>query len=335
MTDRPQLLMLLGAPRSGTTWLQGLLGAHDAIATPQETDIFRLYLAPLAAAWNGQLGALAGRDGGSRRRKGLPLVLTQQEFEEAARALLESMIDAVVRMKPSARVVVEKSPAHSLHVGTILRFEPAARFLHVVRDGRDAASSMLAAAGTWGSGWAPSSVAQAARIWRDHVHGAREAESAPNGYLEVRYEDLRGHEGPELLARVFAVAGVDVSVAAAADLLERHSFERQQATGAVAPSILIGGEARAIDDARLEPEGFFRAGTIGAWREEWSVRDKRAFAAVAGDLLVALGYEPDDRWIGAPRRPAPTTRVAHRLANSAARGMRRAAAWVEGLPLRR
>ncbi len=35
----PSVVFLVGAPRSGTTWLQHLLGAHPRIATRQETDL--------------------------------------------------------------------------------------------------------------------------------------------------------------------------------------------------------------------------------------------------------------------------------------------------------
>ena len=41
------LVLLVGAPRSGTTWLQTMLGAHPDVVTPQETDLFSRYLAPL------------------------------------------------------------------------------------------------------------------------------------------------------------------------------------------------------------------------------------------------------------------------------------------------
>ena len=54
-----------------------------------------------------------------------------------------------------------------------------------------------------------------------------------------------------------------------------------------------------------------------------------------GDLLVELGYEPDDAWVGARTHPTLATRVRHRLANSSARALRSLADRVEQLPLRR
>lgn len=332
VADRPQLVMILGAPRSGTTWLQSLLGAQDTIATPQESDIFRVYLDPLVRAWDRQLEGAS--DTGARRRKGLPLVLTEPEFEDAAGELLNRTLAAIISMKPAATVVVEKSPAHSLCVDTILRFAPDARFIHIVRDGRDATSSMLAASETWGARWAASSTARGARVWRRFVLGAREAETRGARYLEIRYEDLRGPAGPEILRRAYEVADVHVTTDEAARVLESHSFERQSASGAVSASILTGGEAGGTDVARREPEGFFRQGEVGGWRKEWSVADRRAFASVAADLLVDLGYEPDDRWIGGSRHPGVITRAKHRTANSTADALRKLADRVAQLPLR-
>jgi hypothetical protein len=40
----------------------------------------------------------------------------------------------------------------------------------------------------------------------------------------------------------------------------------------------------------------FRSGKTGGWREHFTDDHKKLFKAVAGDLLVRLGYEKDDDW---------------------------------------
>ncbi|HEY5982256.1 MAG TPA: sulfotransferase domain-containing protein [Anaerolineales bacterium] len=40
----------------------------------------------------------------------------------------------------------------------------------------------------------------------------------------------------------------------------------------------------------------FRAGRAGGWREHFTPKHKQLFLDVAGDLLVRLGYEPDNDW---------------------------------------
>ena len=325
-------MLIVGAPRSGTTWLQSMLGSHPSIATPQETDLFELYLRPLVGAWDRQVDALADDD--ERRRKGLPLILTREEFDRATGALVDATMAAVKRLKPGADVVLEKSPAHSHCVDVVRRYRPDARFVHLLRDGRDVASSLVAASADWGRLWAPDSVSLAARRWALNVEAARTAASEPERYLEVRYEDLRGPDGAEQLRLVFEFCGISLTPDEVAATIDDHSFERMQQSDQVASSLLLGGEGAGIEATKQEPTGFFRKGKVGGWRDEWNVADRRAFAAVGGALLVELGYEPDDSWIGASATPPLTTRALHRGANTTARAFRSAADAIEKLPRR-
>jgi hypothetical protein len=309
-----------------------MLGSHPSIATPQETDLFEIYLRPLVGAWDRQVDALGDDD--ERRRKGLPLILTREEFDRATGALVDATMDAVRRLKPGANVVLEKSPAHSHCVDVIRRYRPDARFIQLLRDGRDVASSLVAASADWGKLWAPDSVSLAARRWVLNVEAARTAASEPEHYLEVRYEDLRGSDGAAQLRSVFEFCGVSLTAEEVGATIDAHSFERMQQSEQVSSSLLLGGEGATLDSTKQEPAGFFRKGKVGSWRDEWSIADRRSFTAVGGALLVELGYEPDDAWIGASATPPFTTRALHRGANSTARAFRVAADAVETLPRR-
>jgi hypothetical protein len=50
--------------------------------------------------------------------------------------------------------------------------------------------------------------------------------------------------------------------------------------------------------AAIEPKRSptFRKGTVGDWREHFGQEHKRLFKDVTGDLLIRLGYEPDNDW---------------------------------------
>ena len=291
----PILVQLVGAPRSGTTWLQSLLGAHPTIATPNETDLFSRFLSRLDEGWAWQVRG-GTSDWAARRHKGLPSVLTGDEFVDLGRGFVDAALAAVIRMKPEASVVLEKSPSHSLCTDVVRTYAPDARFVHLVRDGRDVAASVVAASRGWGRTWAPTSIGAAARVWVEHVEGARRA-ATTGCYLEVRYEELMSH-GPAVLERVFDFCGVRVGEAECDRLLEQHRFEAMAAAGRVSPSILVGGEmGRHVGDMP-EPEGFFRSGKVGSWRDEWSPADRRRFADCARELLLELGYEADDAWVG-------------------------------------
>ncbi|KPH97997.1 hypothetical protein OK074_0755 [Actinobacteria bacterium OK074] len=70
-------------------------------------------------------------------------------------------------------------------IGAYAAVWPRARFIHIVRDGRDLAASHLKTVPDWGY----RTVAEAAHGWLDVV--TRPRRDAPDGrYLEVRYEDL-------------------------------------------------------------------------------------------------------------------------------------------------
>ena len=293
----PNVVFLIGAPRSGTTWLQSLLGSNPAVVTPQETDLFSTFIAPLQTWWDDQL-ARTSSEHVARRTKGLPAVLDDAQFTELLATLVSRVLKAIQELDPSASVIVEKSPSHSNHVELIRKYLPDATFLHLVRDGRDVVASLQSASRGWGSYWAPGSLKRAGLMWKTNVLAARAAGGTP-GYVEVRYEALRAGD-PEPLRRAFASCGIEITLDECNRLLEEFSLERMT-KGDVASPIAVGGDLSSVG-ARREPEGFYGMGAVGGWAASWSVKDRLFFDAVAGDLLIDLGYEPDHGWAGSPVR---------------------------------
>jgi len=292
-------VFVVGAQRSGTTWVQAMLGAHPAVAAPQEVGLFHRVLGPWADGFEREV-ATAAAGGRERRVIGLACVLTRAELDRVQRRVLDDVSDAARRLKPGASVLVEKTPDNALHIDLIRRLRPEARFIHVIRDGRDVASSLLAARTSWGGVWAPRDVQQAAERWRQYVAGAMRARAAGDGYIEVRYEDLLDErKGPNELARLFAHCGVDVPYADVESIHARFAFDRVAAApDATYDSVLVGGEAaRVAVDGTREPDGFFRAGRAGTWTS-WARHTQWRFEDTAGDLLVSLGYEDDRSWCG-------------------------------------
>ncbi len=80
------------------------------------------------------------------------------------------------------------------HLPLLERLFPDAQYVHLIRDGRDAALSFLRMPeGTFTRTWAhPDTAAEFACLWRTEVEAARELgrRVGPSRYLEVRYEDL-------------------------------------------------------------------------------------------------------------------------------------------------
>jgi hypothetical protein len=305
-----RVVFLVGAQRSGTTWLQRLLGAHPAVASTQETDLFNRYVRLWWETWQSQLAD--NETGANGRQRGLPVVLTTEEFAEVLRSAVGTVYQKVADLKPSASVVLDKNPGYSLHVPLLQRVLPEARFIHIIRDGRDVAASLMAAADGWGRAWAPRDADAAGRRWRRQVATARDAAPRPEQYLEVRYEHLLA-DGPGTLASCLAFCGVEATVAECSDICAELAFAKARksltATSGTADPLLWSGEvANRVGGAPPEPEGFFRKGTSQGWRQDWTAIDRWAFDRSAGDLLVELGYEPDRAWA----RSAPLQRAAFR-----------------------
>ena len=291
----PSVVFLVGAPRSGTTWLQQLLGAHPEIGTPQETDLLDRYVGSWLASWRRQL---VGSEGSGRRARGLPTVLTEEQFLSILRGFLAEVYGTVLAHKPGSHVVLDKNPYHSYHVADALDLLPDAGVIHLIRDGRDVACSLMRAATRgWGEGWAPTHVDGAAELWREMVGTVRA--TAPERYLEVRYEDLHADRASDLLVGLYTFCAVDAGEALARTVLEEFDLDRLRSLPAAEQpsSIVWSGEALArAGGTPPEPDGFVGGGRVGGWREQLSPYDRWLFDRVAGELLVELGYESDRSW---------------------------------------
>lgn len=268
-------LFVVGAPRSGTTWVQLLLAQHPDVATVQETHLFSRYLGPLYRAWR--------LDGERRspRSVGLSNALSPDQFRELCGAFVERTREGILAAKEGARIALEKTPQHVHHGDLILDLVPDAAFLHVIRDPRAVAASMKAAAGSWGRRWAPTGVGECARRWRWAVEEGRSLAGKTSRYREIRYEDLLG-QGICELGGVFRWLGVQVRERECASILAMCSIEN-----------LRSGDERIWSPwlLRREPQGFFRRGCRADWGRELGARQVRRIESEVGGLMEELGYE--------------------------------------------
>ena len=194
------------------------------------------------------------------------------------------------------------------HLGLLERLFPDARYVHLVRDGRDAALSFLAMPkGIVTETWAhPRDAAGFACQWRREVAAARELgrRAGPGRYLELRYEEL-----------VTDPAGRLRAICDFADLPWN-------------PGMLDYDGAVDLS-AKPHQQSLARRPTPGlrSWREQLAPADVERFERVAGDLLADLGYEtsrrPDAR--GLVRRAGYASRItAYKAAGTA---LRRSPLW--------
>jgi Sulfotransferase family len=245
VAERP--VLVLGSPRSGTSFVAHSIGRVSGFADLGEV-----------APWKGAI----------------PQLVSLPEAEAAER--LRKMLETVRRLGLVRHLrAVEQSPETAFVLGAAIRAYPQATVVHMIRDPRDVAASLLekgwlkaesgghddvaAPYGRHARFWVEegraedfdgaSDARRAGWAWRRYVTAAR---SASQNTLEVRYEGLVGN--PQAAARKIAEhIGAD-------------------------PLLL----ARALADVHAE--------SVGRWRRDLNEEQVADVEAEAGPLLRELGY---------------------------------------------
>jgi Sulfotransferase family len=281
-------LVLLGVSRSGTTLLRVILDRSPGIAIPDES-----FFVPLLARRHRKR---IDRDRFLNDLSRLPTLRTWElEPSEVAPRLLDGMptgaaiaaIFEAYAAKAGKPRWGDKTPMYMRHLPLLERLFPDAQYVHLIRDGRDAATSFLRMPeGTFTRTWAhPETAAEFACLWRIEVEAARELgrRIGPSRYFEARYEGL--------------VADPESTVPAICSVTDLP-FERAMLDYAGAVDV----------SAKPHQQRLLRPPTAGVrdWRTELEPADARAFEAVAGSLLAELGYELME---APPRAPDAATRA--------------------------
>lgn len=272
-----QYVIIIGAPRSGTTWLQSMLGAHPLVSTTVELTLFSQYAASWLAIWAREAQNLSA----GRWYQGLPALWTEEEFHAFLREFIERVYQRVSDRNPEATHVVDKHPGYSMYVDDISRLLPKARFIHVIRDGRDVAVSMVATRKRVGFG--ASTIQDAALAWKNHVLAARLASRCRGRYLEVRYESMLS-DSIDTLQAVFDFCELPADRADVTAIVDQHQFDRMKAK-------------RQVGDSRARAsQGHYRKGKAGSWRSELGPINRYICHRIAGGLLRELAYSEGDWW---------------------------------------
>jgi hypothetical protein len=279
-------LFVVGCPRSGTTLLQRMLDNHPQLAVANDSHFIPRVVEDVPIGVDPLLTpGLVERVRTYRRfyRLGLPDVAVRRAAREARtyREFVSALYSEYGRLrgKPFAG---EKTPDYVRHLPRLHVLFPWARFVHIIRDGRDAALSIL----EWARRdkgpsrfelWEEEPVAVCALWWRWLVTTGRRDGRAlgPARYREVRYEDLVAR--PETTLRELASF---LGLPYAPEMVAFHEGKTRREPGLSAKK------------AWLPPTPGLRD-----WRTQVSERDAQLFEALAGDLLSELGYE---RSVGTP-----------------------------------
>jgi hypothetical protein len=261
-----------GCQRSGTTLARVIFAAHPEMAIPGESH----FIPPLI-----EDRATYERREGFDVERFVRYVAGHERFkvwhvpEKRIRRALDAapiadLPDAIRRLyaayakKKGKPRYGDKTPRYAVRLPMLAEQFPEARFVHVVRDGRDVALSLLEVP------WGVKRVEQGAMAWRRRVLAARQAGRAlgPARYLEYRHEDLI--EDPEREVRRIC-SFLDLKFDPA---MLRYHEDRKPA------------KAPHMQHLAKPPTKGLRD-----WRNQMKREDVRVFELLAGRLLAELGYE--------------------------------------------
>ena len=262
-------VVVLGVSRSGTTLLKAMLDAHSQLAIPSESYFLpqlwdRHGERPDRDAFVEDLGRLERvREWGVDPEDVRARLTERPTFAEAVQSIFQLYAES--KGKPRFG---EKTPLYMQHLDVLARAFPSAHYVHIIRDGRDAALSMVAMKRKPRFNLSrPRRVGDFACAWQREVRAAQRF-GRTHPYLELHYEDLVAEPGARL-REVCAFVGLEYEPS----MLDYHRRED--------PALYADHPRLAqppVRDAR-------------SWREEMRPADAELFEAIAGDLLEELGYE--------------------------------------------
>lgn len=143
-------------------------------------------------------------------------------------------------------------------------FEGNIKFIHMIRDGRDVALSML------GMTWGPQTVEDAANSWKDIILESRKHVGKPY-FIEIKYEDLI-RSPAETVKRVCHLLG------------ERYYPK------------MLDESSRDVESGRSESSYSqivrpLYGSSVYRWKKEMDNSQLKSFMSIAGDVIVDLGYD--------------------------------------------
>jgi LPS sulfotransferase NodH len=280
-------VFIVGCPRSGTTLLQRLVNSHPDVAISGESFWIPYYFKKrIGVTPDGMVTPELVRQL-FNYFKFYRMKIAPEELDKlldvgqpvSYARFVAGIFDLYgeIQGKPLAG---DKTPDYARDIASLSRLWPKAKFIHLIRDGRDVCLSVLnwqrkaARFASLFTTWQQEPVATAAAWWRWHVRRGRDdgAPLGPDRYYEIRYESLVNQPAEEC-AKLCKFLGLPF-----ADAMLRFHEGRTK----VDPS----------SDPRRDAKNSWLPVTpaLRDWTTQMRDQDVECFESLAGDLLQELGY---------------------------------------------
>ena len=271
----PKCVFIGGCGRSGTTMLGSALGAADRAIVTQESQ-FKLRLLKKIFEAKTPLSAPEMYEAIANDRKFIALWQMKPEVRSqdaatdmmgTARRVIFDVVDqyAAALQRSNWAYWIDHTPENIRYISELLAFSPDAKFIHLIRDGRAVAASVLPL------DWGPNDAQHAGRWWiREIAFGLAAEKRYPDRVLQVRYEDLV--TAPERTLRtICGFLGIDfVPAMVSANALSAPGYTRRQHQ-------LVGST--------------ITSSQVSTWRSKLTEQQIAVFEAEAGEMLGMLGYK--------------------------------------------
>lgn len=281
----PDPLFIVGSGRSGTTLLASLLNKLPLVHITKETgfisraiplleDIDKNGASPaLIGLVNSWLAAEGWRERASTEGFGQYCARTGAS---GAAAFIHYVWQLECDRDPATLDIIgDNTPAYVWAIAQLVHMFPNARFIHMVRDPRDVAASMM------GMKFGANTALTAALEWQANVGAWMAAERiiAPELRMELRYEDLC-RDPQASMVHVARFLGQEVS-ALKSVLTDPPAW--QPGFGTVAEKAHHRLLSQAVSPSR-----------IGRHVTQLSKRDIELVESVTQHLMLVYGYESED-----------------------------------------
>ncbi len=278
IVKNPDMYVVTGTRRSGTTLLQAIFNAHPDVCSPPESHFFREYI--VSGKWERLFKRGGIRAVVDNLRRNEDFGRLHIDAEEIAGMCRENNIDitagnffmmslSLFANTMGKKKIAEKDPFYIECLPFVEKVFPDAYIIHIIRDPRDVVLSLKKVK------WANADVAQHSYYYRERVPPARRfgEENFGAKYVEIFYEDLLRHPEREI-KRLCGRLGLDFRE----EMLKFHEHSDR---------IYVPGEVEWKNNIRRP----IMSDNLGKWRTELTEGEVYKVETVCKRCFDELPYE--------------------------------------------